>query len=148
LTIAREKNGLRAGRTMLVPRSPVRFVTAANDVWEADAQGMRVTDAFGTVDEYPRAAAWMPAAQDLQAYAGAYQSDEAETVLTAAVDGGKLVLKRRPDTTLALTPAYADVFTAPGLGTVLFRRDADGRPSGLSVSQERVWDLRFKRTTP
>jgi CubicO group peptidase (beta-lactamase class C family) len=148
VTIAREKGVLRAGRDMLVAQSPTRFVTARNDAWELDAQGVRVTDAFGTIEAYAREAPSSPSAQELQTYAGTYESEEAETVLTAAVEGGKLVLKRRPDTTLALTPVYADVFTAPGLGTVLFRRGADRRPIELSVSQERVWDLRFKRTTP
>jgi hypothetical protein len=145
LTMTREKDGLRAGRRTLVAQSPVRFVTAEKDVWELDAQGVRFTDAFGTIEEYARAAASKPTLQDLQAYAGSYASDDAETVLTAAVEGGTLVLKRRPDTTLALTPVYADAFSTPELGTILFRRDANGRPTEFSVSQERVWDLRFKK---
>ena len=71
-------------------------------------------------------------------------SDEAETTLTAAIDGGALVIRRRPDTTLTLTPIYADAFTAPQLGLVIFRRTG-GRITGLSVVQDRVWDLRFAR---
>jgi CubicO group peptidase (beta-lactamase class C family) len=145
LTITREKDGLRAGRSTFVAQSPVRFIAKERDVLEPDAQGVRVTDAFGTVEEYARVAASKPTTQDLQVYSGTYESDDAETVLTAAVEGGKLVLKRRPDTTLALTPVYADVFSAPGLGTIIFRRDASARPAEFSVSQERVWDLRFKR---
>jgi len=91
-------------------------------------------------------AAAAPTAQTLGAYAGTYESVDAETVLTASVDNGKLVLKRRPDTTIALTPIYADVFGAGGLGTVIFLRDALGRPTELSVRQDRVWDLRFIRS--
>ena len=71
--------------------------------------------------------------------------DEAETVLHASVENGRLVLKRRPDTSLALEPLYADAFLAPQLGTVIFRRDANGRITALSVSEDRVWDLRFER---
>jgi hypothetical protein len=56
------------------------------------------------------------------------------------------VLKQRPDTTIALTPLYADAFRAGSLGTVIFRRDAGGRVNGFSVVQDRVWDLRFQRT--
>jgi len=145
LTITHEKDGLRAGRRTLVAQSPVRFVTAENDVWELDAQGVRFTDVFGTIEEYGRVAASKPTTAELQAYAGSYASDEAETVLTVVVEGEKLALKRRPDTTLALTPVYADAFSTPGLGTILFRRDANGRPIAFSVSQERVWDLRFKK---
>jgi hypothetical protein len=55
------------------------------------------------------------------------------------------VLKRRPDTTIALTPIYIDAFGAGGLGTVFFRRDASGHVTALSVSQDRVWDLRFAK---
>ena len=39
-----------------------------------------------------------PTAAQLGELAGVYWSDEAEVTLTAAVDQGKLVLKRRPDT--------------------------------------------------
>ena len=70
-------------------------------------------------------------------------SDEAEVTLVAAVEDNRLVLKRRPDTTIALTPLYADAFSSP-IGTVIFRRE-NGRVTGLSVVQERVWDLRFER---
>jgi len=86
-----------------------------------------------------------PDAQALAAYASAYRSDEAETVLTIAMEKDALVVKRRPDTTLTLTPTYADAFTAPQLGTIIFRRDASGVVSGFSVVQDRVWDLRFTR---
>jgi hypothetical protein len=43
-----------------------------------------------------------------------------------------------------LSPLYADAFEAPQLGTVIFRRDGQ-RITGLSVSEDRVWDLRFER---
>ena len=70
-------------------------------------------------------------------------SDEAETVLTAVVENHALVLKRRPDVTITLTPTYANAFTADhGLGTVIFDRD------GLRVVQDRVWNLRFARIRP
>ena len=85
--------------------------------------------------------------EQLAALAGTYVSDEAETVLTAVVENHTLALKRRPDVTIKLTPTYADAFTADhGLGTVIFRPAADGRPSGFSVVQDRVWNMRFVRT--
>ena len=70
-----------------------------------------------------------------------YASDEAETTLTAAIDGSTLVLKRRPDAVIRLTPVYADAF-AGSIGLVMFRREG-GRVTGLSVVQDRVWDLKF-----
>ena len=72
-------------------------------------------------------------------------SDEADTTFKAVVEAGSLVLKRSPDTTMKLTPAYADVFTTPALGGVIFRRAADGNVTALSVTQDRVWDLRFRK---
>jgi hypothetical protein len=60
------------------------------------------------------------------------------------VEGDRLVVKRRPDSTVALTPVYADGFIA-SLGWINFRRDSNRRIVGLSVSQDRVWDLRFTR---
>jgi len=87
-----------------------------------------------------------PTAAELQALTGTYVSDEAETTFVAVVADGALTLKRRPDAVIRLTPtATADVFTAGGLGTITFRRDASGRVTALSVRQDRVWDLRFER---
>jgi len=147
VTIARDKDGLRADRAALLPQSALRFLTIGRQIWEADAHGMRRTDEFGTVEEFGPVRAASPTAQDLESYAGTYTSDEAETVLAAAVEHGRLVLKRRPDTTIALTPIYADAFGAGGLGTVIFGRDAGGRVTELSVKQDRVWDMRFTRRT-
>ena len=56
-----------------------------------------------------------------------------------------LVLRRRPDTTISLMPAYAGAFSS-ALGLfVVFERDASGRVAALTVTQERVWNLRFTR---
>ena len=76
---------------------------------------------------------------------GRYASDEAETTLTVTIEGNALVAKRRPDSTLKLTPVYADAFSAPQLGLVIFHRDGAGHVTDLSVAQDRVWDLRFAR---
>jgi len=59
-----------------------------------------------------------------------------------AVDRGRLVINRRPNTTIELTPTYKDAFTS-SLGVVRFQRNA-GKTTGMSVSESRVWDLRFK----
>ena len=94
---------------------------------------------------YERVGRATPTAEELQAYSGVYASDEAETILTAVVENGNLILKRRPDTKLPLTPLYADAFSGPQIGTIIFRRDAAGRIDTLSVVQDRVWDLRFQK---
>ena len=83
-----------------------------------------------------------PSSAQLNALAGDYWSEEAETILTAALDQGALVLKRRPDAVITLTPIAVDTFRG-SIGTVRFIRNASGAVESLSVNQERVWDLRF-----
>src|SRR5262249_50457700 len=123
VAIARDGDALKADRTTLLPQSPMVFLTAGRDRWEVDAHGLRRTDQYGTIDGYARVRRAVPTPQQLDAYTGTYASDEAEVELRAAVQNGKLVLKRRPDTTIALTPLFVDAFSAGGLGTVFFRRD-------------------------
>ena len=85
----------------------------------------------------------VPAAR-LRELAGRYWSDEAEVALVASMDGESLVLKRRPDTTIALEPIGPDTFRG-SIGNVTFRRNAAGAVEALSIRQDRVWDLRFVR---
>jgi CubicO group peptidase (beta-lactamase class C family) len=86
-----------------------------------------------------------PSAADLAAYAGTYESHEIETVLVVEVRDSALVVRRRPAATIALRPHSRDRFEGgAGLGLVTFRRE-NGRVTALSVTQDRVWDLRFTR---
>lgn len=57
---------------------------------------------------------------------------------------GALSMTQRPDIVYPLTPLYADAFDSD-LGTVIFRRDDGGTVTALSIVQDRVWDLRFRR---
>ena len=65
--------------------------------------------------------------------------------MIAAVESDVLVLKRRPDTVIRLTPVYADAFRG-SIGFIRFHRDAAGKVTSFSVSQDRVWDMRFQRS--
>jgi CubicO group peptidase (beta-lactamase class C family) len=146
--IARDKDGLSIPRgPRLLPQSPTRLIAAGGEQFELDARGFRSTDVYGTIDEFSRVEPAKYTDDQLAGLAGVYVSEEAETTLTAVVENHALVLKRRPDVTIKLTPTYANAFTADhGLGTVIFRRDSSGRGSELSVVQDRVWDLRFVKT--
>jgi CubicO group peptidase (beta-lactamase class C family) len=88
-----------------------------------------------TVDAHPR---------PFKDYPGTYVSDEAEVTYVAAVDGETLVLKRRPDAVIRLKAEYADAFSG-SLGFVRFQREASGRVTSFSITQDRVWDLRFAK---
>ena len=85
-----------------------------------------------------------PAATELQALTGQYSSDEAQVVLRVVFEGGRLVIHRRPDERFPLAPTDPDRFDS-SMGTIRFLRDAQGRVTGLSVAESRVWDLRFQK---
>jgi CubicO group peptidase (beta-lactamase class C family) len=148
ITIGRDNDGLFTGRTIrLRAESPTRILSGGEgDHIDLDARGLRHTDSYGTVEEYSRVQPASYTDDQLARFAGTYMSDEAETTLTAVVEKHALVLKRRPDTTITLTPLYPAAFSADhGLGTVVFRSGANGSASELSVIQDRVWDLRFRK---
>jgi CubicO group peptidase (beta-lactamase class C family) len=86
-----------------------------------------------------------PQKAPLTDFVGDYWSDEAETKFTAMVDKGRLVLRRRPGVLIELEQTGKDAFRGQQLGTVTFRRNASGAVEGLSIKQDRVWDLRFAR---
>ena len=88
--------------------------------------------------------AFEPAAADLAAYVGAYHSDEAEVTYWVEVEDDGLVLRDRYGDGPSLVPVYPDAFRQGG-STFIFRRDESGRVTQASLSQGRVWDLRFER---
>jgi CubicO group peptidase (beta-lactamase class C family) len=85
-----------------------------------------------------------PSAQRLAEYAGAYYSEELEVSYVFSVRGGRLFLQRRLAPEAALTPTYADAFTAGGT-TIRFTRNRAGQISGLSLTSGRVRHLHFVR---
>jgi CubicO group peptidase (beta-lactamase class C family) len=146
-TIISDQNGLRIENgPALVATSATRFVAANGSTWEFGGdQRVRVTDDEGTVDVLERTSKVSVSSDALQSLTGNYTSEEIETTLTVAVEGNSLVVKRRPDTVIKLTPVHADAFSGGSLGLVIFHRDSGGRVNALSVIQDRVWDLRFSR---
>jgi len=117
----------------------------AGTTWQLAGDRLTVTDRYGVDEIFERVPKASPRPAALDQLTGTYHSDEAETTLTVAVANGGLTITRRPDAMFKLTPLYADAFRAPQLGTIIFRRDAAGRVTALSVVDDRVWDLRFDR---
>ncbi len=123
---------------------PTEYVYKMADMYLGDA----VKNAPVATPAAPRARpqdSFHPSAADLAVFAGAYTSDEADTTLNVVVQGDSLMLKRRPDSTTRLRPTVPDTFSAEPLGSVKFIRDAEGRVTGMSISRDRVFDLRFTR---
>ena len=106
--------------------------------------GDRAKEAAPRTERDPDPPTVSVSAEALRQLAGRYWSDEAEVALIAAIENDRLVLKRRPDTTIALRPIGKDTFEG-SIGQVTFVRSSSGAVTGLSVRQDRVWDLRFAR---
>jgi CubicO group peptidase (beta-lactamase class C family) len=138
------------GGQRLVPIAPNTFRGGVRqfEMVPGTPATLRVLWPDGDTLIYDAVAPWQPAPAELAAFAGEYRSDEAEATYTAAVEEGRLVLRRRPDTRVALTPVYADAFTTPQGVLVRFVRGGDGHVRALTVSIERVRDLRFDRVGP
>ena len=148
MRIERDKEGGLLARDVarLVSMSATRFVSSDLSTFEFDGQGqLRVTDEFGTVDVYDR---MEPATADVEAlkvFTGRYVSDEIETSMEVALDGDRLVVRRRPDFEAPLNAVWSNGFFSPSLGWVIFARDAAGQVISMSINQDRAWDVRFSR---
>ena len=116
--------------------------------FKRDASGKTIRlQVASEVDEgnyYERVERWNPSPAELEGMTGEYSSEEAEVTFHVALEKDHLVIHRRPDGAIALTPTYRDGFSS-SLGSVRFLRDAAGRISELSVGEQRVWDMRFRR---
>ncbi len=135
------------GTSGLIPVSATGFVGPGGGRLEFQAPGrapFRATIADGDTLSYEPVDAWTPTPEELAALAGEYRSEEAEATYIAAVVDGRLVLRRRPDATIEMTPAYRDAFTEGGL-VVRFERDSGGRVDGFTLWADRVRGLRFDR---
>lgn len=140
-----------AHRAALKPVSASVFIAGEDGPraeFETDSSGKVVRLRMATeVDEgnyYEKVERWKPVATELESMTGEYTSDEAEVTLRVSMEHGGLVIHRRPDTTIALTPTYRDGFSS-SLGSVRFIRNPEGRVIEMSIGEQRVWDLRLQR---
>lgn len=77
-------------------------------------------------------------------YSGDYVSDEIDPVYRVTDDGTKVILKRLKHEPEVLDAKAPDLFSAD-FGTVHFIRDARRHVSGMLVSSDRVYKLRFRK---
>jgi CubicO group peptidase (beta-lactamase class C family) len=89
-----------------------------------------------------------PTAQELKEYAGAYYSEELDSVYRIEVQDDKLLLKRKKNSPATFTPLFKDAFNNMGLGTIRFTRDVGKRVNGMTISAGRIRHLRFVKQTP
>jgi CubicO group peptidase (beta-lactamase class C family) len=145
ISIVKVKDGLAVeGGAPFLATVAWRLETREGAVLEFDAAGdFELRLPGGLAERYERVAPATPTAAELRGCEGVFASDEAEAEFLVAEKEG-LWLLRRPATRIALQPLYADAFLAPGVGTIIFRRE-NGRVTALSAVDDRVWDLRFRR---
>jgi hypothetical protein len=93
----------------------------------------------------PRAARVAIAAEQLRAFAGEYHSRELDaTYRLAAGTGGLIVYRRRGVPPGLWLPAGKDSFRLGG-ATMVFRRNAQGRPAGFTIGMARAGGIVFAR---
>ncbi len=151
--------GARDGRLITEAPAGFRLTAAGADRFRIAGQGelaYRFADgrvrevlllgADGDTMRYePVAAPATTGASTLQAYAGSYWSEELETRVTVAASDSGLVVRRRPAEETQLRPVFADGFSGPDLGTVVFSRDGQGAVVGFGIWAGRVRGVQFVR---
>jgi CubicO group peptidase (beta-lactamase class C family) len=82
---------------------------------------------------------------DLSAFTGRYRSSEIAATYTLSISEGSLVLQLNWNPPLKLNPIAPDEFESEDLGTVVFRRDASHRVSGLSLFSINARNVSFDK---
>jgi CubicO group peptidase (beta-lactamase class C family) len=146
-----ENGALHEDEDLLVPLSDTELAVGDRGrryVFEDGAEarrGFRIEDWQYAEKRYEPVDPWSPSTTDLDAYAGTYHSPDAETTYVISVEADALEVWQRPGDTHTLWPAYEDAFRMGRGGLVRFHRDGTGQVTGLSLSLERVYDMRFER---
>lgn len=94
---------------------------------------------------HQRVTPWTPTAMELTPLAGRYATPETKAEVTVRQAGGSLTLQIGKGPEAALRPVYRNSFALEDGHSITFGFDADGKVSHLSVGDDRVWDLRFRR---
>lgn len=96
------------------------------------------------VGQAARMPSWDPSEDDLRAFEGVYVSEELGTEYRLVLEEGGLVVRHRKLDPQPLRPTWPDAFTLGGAPAV-FTRGASGRIEGFTLSDGRVWNVRFRR---
>lgn len=157
MQLAVDRGRLRlAGGPALVAQSKDRFKRWGVDVEFMSGDQFEVNflspDQFelksmdGKTTRYRRAKGYAPAAEDLKAFAGRYESTEIGTLFQIEPKGESLLvrLKHTPSRALEARPVDRDTFQI-GRMTLRFQRDKGGKVVALDYSNPVVRNIRFTR---
>jgi len=151
LRIALDGDTLRVDvgeRVALRPLGDNRFAVVGEGVvvsfrTEADGGGVLEAPGLGRFRRYDDP--WEPTTAELGAFAGLYHSEELGTDYRLALEEGALWFHHRKLESQRLTPTFRDGFMIRG-ASAAFTRDGAGRVDGFTLSDGRVWNVRFVRT--
>jgi hypothetical protein len=129
----------------LSPLCATRFV-GTDETTEVVFNGptMELGGEFDVDELFDRVELSRPTAAALAAYAAAYRCSEIDARLIVSVESGGLVARQRKWPPRALSPAYEDAFNDDKT-TYVFTRDGRNAVDGVTLSLERVHNLRFDR---
>ena len=145
------ENGVsRWSGARLVPMGGGQFTAGSNQLkFTLDGDGKPVSaetvDSDGEVRRFAPEKEWTPTPAELASFTGGWFSDEAGATLTVAVEDGKVFIKQRPATSLAMRPLYKDHFGVEGGYVVWFTRDTNGKVDSMHVGASRMRDMPFVR---
>jgi CubicO group peptidase (beta-lactamase class C family) len=83
---------------------------------------------------------------DLAAFVGVYESAELDASYSLSADKGNLVLRNGWNPPIKLNPVAQDEFEGGELGTLVFRRAANHRISGLNLFSGNARNVRFTKS--
>ena len=130
----------------LRPVGAAEFSAGQNKFLFQDGRFNQVTPDGDIV--YERVERNHPSDSELATLSGNYKSGETGSTLTVAAEAGELTLAIGWNKPLHLRPTFRDAFMMEGGGgatSIVFHRDQNGKVTGLSAGDDRVWDLRFTR---
>lgn len=148
LAIANGPPLIPVSQTAYRPPRPELFFRSQDDfeVVFTDADHAELRSMEGQVARFRRAQAWTPAAADLQAIEGRYESRELGAVYEIIPGANSLVMRLEgaPERSMELAPAERDTWMMRMM-YVRFRRDASGRVAGFEYGNPVVRGLQFTR---
>ena len=120
-------------------------VADANAIADLFLGAAPVQQAGADSADSPAPPRWAPDAVALREYVGESHTDEAPATWSVVANRDTLVLHGPARRRIVLRPESRDTFDAPGLGTVVFRRDDAGRITAVSFRMGRLRDIRLAR---
>jgi hypothetical protein len=141
-----ENGVLRAPAGPLRPRRDGSFqVGPARFTFTFGKDGRPVSaerDIEGTVTRLIAETEWKPTADELNAFAGTWHSDEADATFTLIVENGQGFLTQRPNARVPLIPSYKDSFMVSLLPAVIWFTRDNGKLT-MHVGMSRMRDMPF-----